>query len=127
MKKRWISMLLCAVLVLGMTACGTKEENADDVKVQSEGTNGLLAQKYNATNIVLSDDKIMVDGKEISNNPNAAVYKANDIVFYLEGQDFTYGEGKAEDGHSQEEADAHTVVHIRRRTTSGRSPCRRRV
>lgn len=112
MKKRWISMLLCAVLVLGMTACGTKEENADDVKVQSEGTNGLLAQKYNATNIVLSDDKIMVDGKEISNNPNAAVYKANDIVFYLEGQDFTYGEGKAEDGHSQEEADAHTVVHI---------------
>ena len=40
------------------------------------------------------------------------VYAANDIVFYLEGQDFTYGEGTEDDEHSQEEADAHTVVHI---------------
>ena len=33
-------------------------------------------------------------------------------MFYLEGQDFTYGEGTKEDEHSQKEADAHTVVHI---------------
>jgi len=109
MKKRCLVMLLCAVLILGLTACGTKED-VDDVRIQS--ANELLAQKYNATDIFLSDDKIMVDGKEISNNPNAAVYKANDIVFYLEGQDFTYGEGKAADEHSQKEADEHIVVHI---------------
>ena len=41
-----------------------------------------------------------------------AVYAANDIVFYLAGQDFTYGEGTEKDSHTQSEADAHTVVHI---------------
>ena len=33
-------------------------------------------------------------------------------MFYLSGQDFTYGEGSKEDEHEQSEADAHTVVHI---------------
>ena len=42
----------------------------------------------------------------------AAVYTANDIVFYLAGQGFTYGEGSEADEHMQAEADAHTVVHI---------------
>lgn len=65
-----------------------------------------------ATVIELSDDVITVDGAPISEDAESAVYKANDIVFYLAGQDFTYGEGTKEDEHTQEEADAHTVVHI---------------
>ena len=55
---------------------------------------------------------ITVDGSEISTDESSAVYAANDIVFYLEGQGFTYGEGEEADEHSQAEADAHTVVHI---------------
>ena len=64
------------------------------------------------TQIKLSDNKITVDGKMVTSDNTQAVYIANDIVFYLEGQDFKYGEGTKEDEHSQAEADAHTVVHI---------------
>lgn len=65
-----------------------------------------------AVKIVLSDGTITVDGQPISTNDSDAVYAAKDIVFYLAGQDFTYGKGTEADGHTQEEADAHTVVHI---------------
>ena len=64
------------------------------------------------TKIQLSDSQITVDGKVASTDETAAVYTAHDIVFYLEGQGFTYGEGTSADEHSQAEADAHTVVHI---------------
>ena len=69
-------------------------------------------QKIEGTQIKLSDKKITVDGKAVTNDTTQAVYTANDIVFYLAGQDFTYGEGTKEDEHEQAEADAHTVVHI---------------
>jgi len=62
--------------------------------------------------IKLSDNKITVDGEAVTDDKTQAVYTANDIVFYLAGQDFTYGEGTKEDEHDQSEADAHTVVHI---------------
>lgn len=112
--KKIMSLLLCIILCLGMIACSPKEEMTGQGKtdVQSDMTNESLAEKYNATNIVLSDTEILVDGKAISTSAESVVYKANDIVFYLEGQDFTYGEGEEQDGHSQEEANAHTVVHI---------------
>ncbi len=64
------------------------------------------------TTINLSDDKITVNENDITNQTSSAVYSANDIVFYREGNDFTYGEGTKADEHSQSEADAHTVVHI---------------
>ncbi len=63
------------------------------------------------TNIRLSDEGITVDGTPISAEEGADVYAANDIVFYLADQGFTYGEGEEADEHTQEEADAHTVVH----------------
>lgn len=83
------------------------------------GSTDILQEKYitrqassNAKQILLSDEGITVDGEPISADSTAAVYAANDIVFYLEGQGFTYGEGEASDEHSQAEADSHTVVHI---------------
>lgn len=68
--------------------------------------------KIDGVQIELSDEAIKVDGKEITNDNTQEVYSANDIVFYLEGQDIKYGEGSDVDEHSQKEADEHTVVHI---------------
>ena len=72
----------------------------------------LATPKFDSVQINLSDSKITVDGKKITNDNTQTVYSSNDIIFYLEGQDFKYGEGTKEDEHSQTEADAHTVVHI---------------
>ncbi|MBQ7026485.1 MAG: hypothetical protein IJN31_07755, partial [Peptococcaceae bacterium] len=61
--------------------------------------------------ISLSDSGITVDGQP-AGTEDAAVYTANDIVYYEAGKDFTYGEGSENDAHTPEEAAAHTVVHI---------------
>lgn len=70
-----------------------------------------MAQE-NETAIILNNEGVTVDGAAAPTDAGSAVYVASDIVFYLEGQDFTYGEGEEKDGHPQAEADAHTVVHI---------------
>ncbi len=92
MKKVLICILAFSLILTGCSLVGT--------------------QKIDGIQINLSDKKITVDGKEITNDNTQAIYTANDIVFYLSGQDFTYGEGTKEDEHEQSEADAHTVVHI---------------
>lgn len=65
-----------------------------------------------ATAIVLGDNGITVNGAPVSSQKSEAVYTANDIVYYEQGHDFTYGEGSERDAHSAEEAKKHTVVHI---------------
>lgn len=65
-----------------------------------------------AVKIQLSDDGITVNGEQVSESESDAVYIAQDIVYYPEGKDFTFGEGTEEDAHSAEEAAGHTVVHI---------------
>ena len=100
--KRITALALALALTVSLTACGKKAETQDESKTTFD----------DATAILLADDGITVDGAPASTDKTAAVYTANDIVFYLEGQDFTYGEGTEADGHSKAEADAHTVVHI---------------
>ena len=117
MRSKLVRVLFCALLSVSMIGCGSTKEavtNAEEnsAVISAGKTNEELASQYNAANIVLDDEQITVDGEAISNSDSDAVYAANDIVFYLEGQDFTYGEGTKEDEHSQKEADAHTVVHI---------------
>ena len=85
------------VLMLVFTACG---KNSD------------LPVQYDATEISLGDDGINVEGKAVGADPTEAVYVANDIVYYEDGKDFTYGEGTEKDAHSKAEAEAHTVIHI---------------
>ena len=94
MKKLLIYLFLFTIMLSG---CHSTENNKENNP---------------ATTINLSDDKITVNGNDITNQTSSAVYAANDIIFYLEGNDFTYGEGTKDDEHSQSEADAHTVVHI---------------
>ena len=89
-------------LILLMSGCSFKS---------GTGTEYIEISK-DATEIVLSNEKITVNGAEISNDETAPVYFANDIVYYPEGKDFTFGEGEKKDEHTQEEANEHTVVHI---------------
>ena len=93
MKKLFVWVLCLLFLLTGCSYLNPKPE-VDNVKIN------------------LSDGKITVDGSKITKDNTAAVYSANDIVFYQEGKDFTYGEGTKDDEHAQSEADAHTVVHI---------------
>ncbi len=122
-KKGLVFMSMCVLLAgcigQGNDRQGDIEQNHTEITDDTEQLTGdvLINQTEkkvfeNAVAIELSDEVITVDGSEISKDAESAVYAANDIVFYLENQGFTYGEGTAEDEHSQEEADAHTVVHI---------------
>lgn len=72
----------------------------------------VSSTKQKDTVIRLSDERITVNGKKISEDKSKDVYSANDIVFYLANQGITYGEGSERDEHEQKEADAHTVIHI---------------
>jgi len=115
--KKFIPIFLSVALLFSLAACGNKAEetpqtDAQDDAVQDMPVTDTSETKIDGVKINLSDDGITVDGEPISTSADADVYAANDIVFYLEGQGFTYGEGEASDEHSQEEADAHTVVHI---------------
>lgn len=89
-------------LLLSMALIGC--DNRENTEAKTE--------QPEVTKITLDDSQILVNGEKVSTDEFSAVYADNDIVFYLEGQDFTYGEGSKEDEHSQTEADAHTVVHI---------------
>lgn len=102
MKKTIVPFFLAGVCAVSMSSMIVMAENMAE----------NLFEADDITEIVLSDEAITVNGEVVSNSSDAAVYTANDVVFYLEGQGFTYGEGTETDEHSQEEADAHTVVHI---------------
>lgn len=136
MQKKIVNVFLSTLLAFSMVACQSMDhtEAEEAVSSQQEMTenetdtqsaagesneqsaegksNEELAEQYDAAIIELDDSQILVDGKPVSDKEQDAVYTANDIVFYLEDQGFTYGAGSKEDEHSQEEADAHTVVHI---------------
>lgn len=121
MKKNFKTGLVVACTIALLVGCGqqgndtVKENFAGNGTTASESIVEHTAEKKvfeGATVIELSDNGITVDGSEVSEDTGSAIYAANDIVFYLENQGFTYGEGTEEDEHSQEEADAHTVVHI---------------
>ena len=94
--KRTAACLLAVLMLLSLVSCGATQ--GED---ETEGTK-----------IRLGDDGISVNGASISEDTAAAVYAAHDIIFYLQGQGISYGEGDSDDEHTQQEADAHTVVHI---------------
>ena len=103
--KRAVSVLLSAALMLSvLTGCG-KSGSVSKKNIPAEET-------AESKKITLSDSGITVDGAAISDDETAAVYAAQDIVYYEEGQGVAYGAGTDADAHSQEEADAHTVVYI---------------
>lgn len=96
--KKYNLIFLCVLIgvISLLSACGqTAKEKTGDV-----------------AHIQLGDEKILMDGKKVGRDAQLPVYVANDIIYYEEGKDFTYGEGSEKDAHSAAEAVAHTVVHI---------------
>ncbi len=78
----------------------------------------LLAAFFLSACAPVSDDskehvvEINLNENVVESDSENGVYVANDIIYYEEGKDFTYGEGDENAAHSKEEAAAHTVVHI---------------
>lgn len=126
--KKFATLLLTGSLVAGLltgcggTQAGVSQESSQESSKASVSTESTVEKEKETvsykvpengvTDIALSDEGCTVNGEPISTDSGASVYAANDIVFYLEDQGFTYGEGTEQDEHSQEEADAHTVIHI---------------
>lgn len=107
---------LCMVACLLLAACAPATQSPETTVPPYVQENLITKEVPEGTiKIDLSDTGIQVNGTDL-NTVSAGVFcgvsVANDIVFYEEGKDFTYGEGTKEDEHSQEEADKHTVVHI---------------
>lgn len=103
------------LLSLALTGCKQTDQTKDVGTIATEQTDTAVHGSSvfdGATVIALSDSEITVDGSVISKDAEDAVYAANDIVCYLEGQGIAYGAGEKSDEHTKEEADAHTVVHI---------------
>ncbi len=98
MKKVLSLILALSVIASVFTACGSQQQGEEATATY--------------TGITLSDDGVLVGGEPASTDSSSAVYVSNDIVFYLEGQGSEYGEGEADEEHSQEEADKHTVINI---------------
>ena len=105
---------LCMAVCLLLAACATPTNQETPATVTPYVQENMVTKEVpeGTIKIDLSDEGITVNGEAVSTDETAAVYTANDIVFYLEGQGFMYGEGTEADEHSQEEADKHTVVHI---------------
>lgn len=119
MKKRIISLLLTITLAVSMIACGSQNKKDDVEEIlfpegfhNSSEAQSAKVEMEGASYIELSDKIVTIDGEYATKDTKADVYVANDIVYYEEGKDFTYGEGTEADAHSKEEADKHTVVHI---------------
>ena len=110
MKKMAKAMAVLTCLSLLMTGCGQKTKESDTHVDRTKVTS--VQETLETIKITLSNDSILVDGEAAGTKSTDAVYVANDIVYYEEGKDFTYGEGEKEDEHSAEEAGLHTVVHI---------------
>ncbi len=108
----FIAVLLGVMFVF--TACGGESVNIGESTPASsvQETTEAAAVDDGIADIVLSDTEILVEGKPAQTDTDSGVYIANDIIYYEEGKDFTYGEGTDYDAHSLAEAQAHTVVHI---------------
>ena len=99
MKTKILAAILSAALLL--TACSTSGGASSSNQREGERT------------LTLSDQEIKLDGQTLSQDGEGAVTLSHDIVYYHDNTGEDYGEGTQADMHTQEEADAHTVVTIR--------------
>ncbi len=101
MKKRILAAGLSAALLLSLAACSAPRGS------------GASNQPSDSRVLSLSDDEMTLDGQPLTQGGAGAVTLSHDIVYYHDNTSEDYGEGTQADMHTQEEADAHTVVTIR--------------
>ena len=86
---------LFLAMALLLTACGGGQTSAAPA---------MEAPSYDdAVQILLSDSGITANGTPVGTDDTAAVYTANDIVYYMSGMDISYGEGTEADAHTPED------------------------
>lgn len=127
MKKFISCVLVCALLCSLFVGCSNEGPDMTDPNETKPTTEPIVESTepsvdinvvkpgevdVDGIKINLSDEKITVNGADISTDKTHDVYVTNDIVYYEDGKDFTYGEGEESDAHSKEEADKHQVIHI---------------
>lgn len=116
MRVRKTNYLVFSVMLIVVLFASSLVGNAQQIFDVGESSSSIGTSDPKETAIVLSDDVITVDGKEISTDVKEAVFASNDIVYYEDKDSYEsgnpYGEGTAADKHSKEEADLHTVVNI---------------
>ena len=96
--------LLCALLASAML-CGCAAAPVQTAPPAQSATEDSSAQQFQ-----LEKGGLTVTAPDgMAEN---AVTAANDIIYYEEGHDETYGEGEADEVHTAEEAARHTVIHI---------------
>lgn len=108
MKKKDV-VFLCAASMAVWMAAGTGMTMAEEAFGESGAD---TVQNASETEIVLSDEMILVDGEPVSEDTSAPVFTGAEIVYYKAGKNELYGEGDEADGHTEEEAAENTVVTI---------------
>lgn len=108
MKRSWTALALAGAMVVQLAACGASNGGSVSSSSAPGGAEAAL---------VLSDQTVTLNGSTVSQGTDGAVTVSHDIIYYQADQGEDYGEGSAEDEHTADEADAHTVVTIRKAGT----------
>ena len=120
-----LPVLISASLLVSLAGCGTKEPEttaAQTAAVQTTLAESSVetaaaetetvpdAESADYIDIVLSENGAAVNGQAAGTDSSAAVYAANDIIYYEDRDNYDsgnpYGEGTASDRHTAEEAAA---------------------
>ena len=110
MNHKLLSLLLAGVLMLSCAACTDKpEDDAPTSTAPSQSAPDTPSPASGEVLITLSDSGVNISSVDVD---TAGVHTGDEIIYYKDGTDETYGEGEDHEKHSAEEAAAHTVVTI---------------
>ena len=111
MKQRITSFVLAAIVMLGCAACGSKTDDTPVPPAPSQSAPDSISPAPGEVLISLSDNNVIASSVDVE---TAGVRTGDEIIYYKDGTDESYGEGESHEKHSTEEAAAHTVVTITR-------------
>ena len=116
--KKILSVLLCTAF---LTGCAAKPVPASSSEATEPAPAPIVPPEYISrfsavTDIVLSDDGILVDALDSGEEYNETVFITHDIICYEDRDTYEsgnpYGEGTDSDKHTAAEAASHAVVNI---------------
>ena len=111
MYKKWFSLLMAGALIFSCAACGGNADDAPVSPTPSKMAPGTPSPAPGEVLITLSDAGVTFSSAD---GTAAGARTGDEIIYYKDGTDESYGEGEDHEKHSAEEAAAHTVVTITR-------------